>query len=120
MAKESKIVIFHGKVLFFIVKKIRNYDCGPWLLYDLAEESKRCFTKKRRTTLPKNLFALISSGCTRTGCTQRYESYRSCTFLLCIKYFWILSCNKRFDLRCKYTRHKKYINIVYYRMGVER
>ena len=61
MAKESKIVIFHGKVLFFIVKKIRNYDCGPWLLYDLAEEPKRCFTKKRRTTLPKNLFALISS-----------------------------------------------------------
>ena len=33
-------------ITYFIVKEVRNYDCGPWLLYNLAEKSKRYFTKR--------------------------------------------------------------------------
>ena len=40
-------------ITYFIVKEVRNYDCGPWLLYNLAEKSKRYFTKKRITVCQK-------------------------------------------------------------------
>ena len=39
-------------ITYFIVKEVRNYDCGPWLLYNLAEKSKRYFTKR---SIAKNL-----------------------------------------------------------------
>ena len=62
MAKESKILLFMVKLQFFIVKEVRNYDCGPWLLYNLAEESKRYFSKK--VFMPKIKFELNSNVCT--------------------------------------------------------
>ena len=72
MAKESKILLFMVKLQFFIVKEVRNYDCGPWLLYNLAEESKRYFSEK--SFLCQKLDLNSSAMFVQINCTQKVEN----------------------------------------------